>query len=89
MKLFVEITEITEALAKNGAETLWECQLGDGDSFAWQAPMLGDGGSTSELSLSSHLVRYAGLEDRDPSDGPDECVFTEGGKHFHAIITVE
>ena len=89
MKLFLDINEITEAQAKSGEPTFWECVLDEADNFAWQAPMLGDGGSSeSETTLSTHIARYAGLDDLDPSDGPDECVFVENGKFYHVTITV-
>lgn len=87
MKLFTEINEISEELAKSGEGTVWGTQLDEADNFAWQAPMLGDGGSSPELSLASHLARYMG--ELDPTDGPDECVFVENGRFYHLVITAE
>ena len=91
MKLFLDIDEISEEEARSGDGTLWGTKLDDADNFSWQAPMLGDGGSSPTLALAQYLIRYAQIGEfiLDTADGPDECVFVEDGKFYHAIVTVE
>ena len=80
MKLVLDINRITEEQARSGETTWWGTCLEDADNFAWQAPMLGDGGCSPTVDLAQYLARYVGCEDHtDIVDGPDECVFVEDG----------
>jgi hypothetical protein len=82
-----KILKITkeEAFAQNGTGN-WGVKLIDGYTIAWECPMLGDGGLSSDPSTLSRLLAcYAMADGDDPlyaEDGPDDILFQQGEEYF-------
>lgn len=94
MRLNVEIEEITkqEAYSENGTGE-WGTHLDTEETHAWQCPMLGDGGSGAgnQNDLLHVLSMYAEADKNKlyPEDGPDELLWSVGGRYFLATIAIE
>lgn len=86
MRYFIEIRRISEEDAFSGSDTFWGTKLSTGEIFAWEAPMVGDGGASQEMELAAFLAEYAN-PGMDPSEGPDEAIFQTEGEYFHITIT--
>ena len=92
MAVKIDITTVTyeEAHSENGCGH-WGVKLGPNEIIAYQCPMLGDGGASSENQnvLAWILSSYVETDNLDPADGPDEVLFIEGDSYFLATISVE
>lgn len=88
----IDITEIDyqEAHAEHGTGH-WGVKLGTQDIIAWECPMLGDGGvSTEDQDAIAWLFsQYSDESKLNPEEGPDEILFVQGDSYYLATITVE
>lgn len=85
----VNVEQITYQQAHEGAGH-WGVKLGPNDLLAWECPMLGDGGASSDNmnAMAWILSSYVETDNLDPADGPDEFLFIEGDTYFLATISI-
>lgn len=88
-KITLEISEIpTSEIYKEQGN--WGVKLNPGEKIAWQCPMLGDGGSSTENHdplgwlLASYDNQLAGGSE---DEGPDEFVFIDGDGGYYVEVT--
>ena len=87
-QITLKIEELSDS-EKHQPQGNWGVQLAPGECLAWQCPMLGDGGSTSENrdAIGWLLASYDyGLAGGSEEEGPDEFIFTDGDRTFYVEV---
>jgi hypothetical protein len=68
----------------------WGVKLAEGESIAYECPMIGDGGASNDLSLLAALLsNYHCTETLDAADGPDEILYCVGDTCTLLTITIQ